>query len=285
MPPGVGSLHVRNKNLPFLGFVSRYHKRKVESAGNAAANVGGVAHSWRACGSPMRGHFAGRAPDPPTGGAGQQGSSESGRHSRRLRHEEANYRRNDVPDHERHSVGRLYPNLHNKVLADRQWSDAAGHRLHTTTIEDHDYNVHLDHESKDINLDHESKTATVKRLGFSLLPTIGQVGQPIKGIIGGRAVTGVRSAGFSPGRHSSSCEDWIADDLRVLVHSECKFEDGSGILQQMHNIEEREPDPALFRIPEGYSVVTCETQHANPDEPHVNPPWHCRQEKSGEKKR
>lgn len=155
----------------------------------------------------------------------------------------------------------------------------------TTTIEDHDYNVHLDHESKDINLDHESKTATVKRLGFSLLPTIGQVGQPIKGIIGGRAVTGVRSAGFSPGRHSSSCEDWIADDLRVLVHSECKFEDGSGILQQMHNIEEREPDPALFRIPEGYSVVTCETQHANPDEPHVNPPWHCRQEKSGEKKR
>jgi hypothetical protein len=122
-----------------------------------------------------------------------------------------------------------------------------------------------DGKGSNVYMDNESKVATAADLPFS--PEINpgpaelnlRPGTILKGVIAGRAVTGKRLDVSVEGFHYKLYDFWFADGLQLLVAHE-RTSDTIDLVEQVRNIEEREPDPALFKIPKNYAVVRCTLQ-------------------------
>lgn len=163
-------------------------------------------------------------------------------------------------------------------FTDKFWRNKAGDiredtAYNTTTIRTWD----ADYES--IYLDHESKTARIDRgSGMGIMPLVSPApsvtGQPLTGVIAGRTVAGLQTGLTLLPICAGTDEYWVAADLELLVMErwECKKE-GWVAGQEIRNIEQREPDPALFKIPAGYAVFTCgqppgeQTKHCSQKKP------------------
>lgn len=77
-----------------------------------------------------------------------------------------------------------------------------------------------------------------------------------KGTLMGRAVQG-----WQVGSRANDFDVWT--DTRLGIPMEIRMKaDAAEIVQQLNNVEEREPDPEVFKIPEGFSVLKC-TQTAS----------------------
>ena len=141
-------------------------------------------------------------------------------------------------------------------------------------------------------IDHESKSATVQAMGDHVYvwPVPRRLennpGTTRTGILAGRPVIGKHMESFFG--TGTGAEVWIAKDLQLLVDVNVTGETFRQT-QQLRNIEEREPEAALFKIPEGYSVVKCVNNPPPPGGPPIGPLSHCYQEtpknQSGEQKR
>ena len=136
-----------------------------------------------------------------------------------------------------------------------------------STRQDNSYNTSEIHDNTrtwsdggaDIFIDHESKTATVQIYGGPFRYTdifSGLSVETLRGVMDGRAVIGQRATS----REATLTEVWTAPDLHVAVVRHTKGAAWERI-QQMKNIQERDPDPELFKIPQGYSVVKCAASH------------------------
>jgi hypothetical protein len=135
-------------------------------------------------------------------------------------------------------------------------------------------------------IDHESKTATVQTFDHVHIWPIplrleNNPGTTRTGILAGRPVIGKHMESFFG--TGAGAEVWIAKDLQLLVDVNITAETFRQI-QQVRNIEEREPDGALFKIPEGYSVVKCVNSPPPAGGPPLGPQSQCYQETAREKK-
>lgn len=80
--------------------------------------------------------------------------------------------------------------------------------------------------------------------------------------IEGRKVTGRRSEGvakgypWGPNGDRWTYEVWTANDLKLAVEFQYKTR-LMKVVQRFENIQERDPDPEVFRIPKGYRVRTA----------------------------
>jgi len=107
----------------------------------------------------------------------------------------------------------------------------------------------------DFWLDHELKTIQVL-VGDTSLPGTDGVyfdGGSI-GTLGGRKVIGGERRGEPSG---TLRERWLDYQWGVIVQWGWKRPVSDFVLQ-MINIQERDPDPDLFKIPDGYTVVSCQ---------------------------
>jgi hypothetical protein len=76
-----------------------------------------------------------------------------------------------------------------------------------------------------------------------------------KGILVGRAVSGWRNVvPFGDGEFQIDVWTDIRLGIPIQIRQKSRTTE---IVQQLNNIEERDPDPKLFEIPEGFSVVSC----------------------------
>jgi hypothetical protein len=111
-------------------------------------------------------------------------------------------------------------------------------------------------------VDHEAKSA-IREVGrgfmFILISPAGSVsGLQFRGNLLGKKTIGDRTAnGWGEDlRGNSRYEFWT--DARLGVPLEHRWKaPGVESVQRLMNIEERDPDPKLFEIPEGYSVLSC----------------------------
>ena len=124
-------------------------------------------------------------------------------------------------------------------------------------------------------VDRESQTAMVTPSGrplFTTLPSFVVRPKVRKGMIDGRAVlewsgSPVESADF----HLDTWSD-IRLGIPILMLQKIG---ATETVQQLTNIEEREPDPELFKIPQGFSVLKCKPT-ASTDRPQPsNRPVSC----------
>lgn len=151
-----------------------------------------------------------------------------------------------------------------ETLNGKFWRSKTG-----STREDKPYNVTkmwLQDLLADVYMDEETRTATVREVGGSSPLALRLFGQGrdfdgamqakramLKGVLAGRAVTGERVESVLLG---TSGLTWMANDLQLVVDRESKSQ-ARNTASQVRNIEEREPDAALFKIPEDYTVVKC----------------------------
>ena len=111
-------------------------------------------------------------------------------------------------------------------------------------------------------LDHVSKTATISISILDAHPPgtmwLGnpKVGAPQyrRGKVGDRELIG--SPEDSVGKLNLSEERWWDLHWGVLMHHNFKTS-STDYAEQLINVEERDPDPSLFQVPEGYRVITC----------------------------
>jgi hypothetical protein len=88
--------------------------------------------------------------------------------------------------------------------------------------------------------------------GKSKEDSSGQYRMLAKGVLSGRKVTGWVLAAEDPMHY----ECWEDDRLGVAIQIRFRS-DTVETTQELENIQEREPDPEVFKIPEGYKVLDC----------------------------
>ena len=105
----------------------------------------------------------------------------------------------------------------------------------------------------EIWIDRELQTIAANPPGQSVFPSHLRVA----GLdLGKQTLFGRTVEGYRIGLEAYLIDFWLDSRLGIPIqirHKSGAFES----VQQLENIEERDPDPTLFEIPEGFSVVTC----------------------------
>ncbi len=107
-------------------------------------------------------------------------------------------------------------------------------------------------------VDRELQTAMVtptSRALFTSLSNLAVRNSVGKGMVNGRTV--LEWSRLSPGENSDVHFD-VWNDIRLGIPIQIRLKFGATeTIQQLNNIEERDPDPEIFKIPQGFSVLKC----------------------------
>lgn len=128
--------------------------------------------------------------------------------------------------------------------------------------------IWIDHDAKTAALDIGSRSLDARtRPELNIDGYFGTDARTLgEGTIAGHMVIGRRQTmQKSDGRIEGPViwDIWVDPRLGIPIQFRVKTPD-SELFQQLSNIEEREPDPGLFNIPEDYSIVHCKPLGSRP---------------------